>query len=163
MDTAVNKMNRRQFIGSTGLSIGVALQFGSRSTEAQAAGTTTQQVNSWLNIGSDNSVSLTIGVTEMGQGTFSTLGQIMAEDLMVDYGRRQAEVGVIRAVFVETQLELALRWAERRAEAARGLSPLGRLDTRAPDHEAQVPELRRQKATLFQAPGVLASPPLLDR
>lgn len=93
MDTAVNKMNRRQFIGSTGLSIGVALHFGSRSTEAQAAGSSTQQVNSWLNIGSDNSVSLTIGVTEMGQGTFSTLGQIMAEDLMVDYSRIQLRQG----------------------------------------------------------------------
>jgi len=76
MDTAVNKMNRRQFIGSTGLSIGVALHLGSRVAEAQGATVSTQPVNSWLNIGSDNSISLSIGVTEMGQGTFSTLGQV---------------------------------------------------------------------------------------
>jgi len=93
MDTAVNKMNRRQFIGSTGLSIGVALQFGSHASEAHSATVTTQTVNSWLNIGSDNSVSLSIGVTEMGQGTFSTLGQVMAEDLMVDYSRIQLRQG----------------------------------------------------------------------
>jgi isoquinoline 1-oxidoreductase beta subunit len=44
-------------------------------------------VNSWLKIGSDESITLAIGSSEMGQGSFSGLAQIMAEDLMVAYGR----------------------------------------------------------------------------
>ena len=50
--------------------------------KAQAAGGTT--VNSWLTIASDNSITLTIGASDMGQGSFQALAQILAEDLMVD-------------------------------------------------------------------------------
>ena len=44
-------------------------------------------MNTWLRIGSDESITLTIGSSEMGQGSFSGLAQILAEDLMVDYAR----------------------------------------------------------------------------
>jgi len=52
---------------------------------AQAADAT--KVNTWLAIGSDETVTLTIGASEMGQGSFSTLAQILAEDLCVSYDR----------------------------------------------------------------------------
>jgi isoquinoline 1-oxidoreductase subunit beta len=41
-------------------------------------------VNTWLTIGADESITLTIGSSDMGQGSFAGLGQILAEDLMVD-------------------------------------------------------------------------------
>lgn len=81
-------------------------------------------------------------------------------DLGVEYGRRQAEIGLTRAVFVETQLELALRWAERRAEQARALSPLGLPDKRGLDRVAPAHEPRRQKATQSPAPRAWAWPRL---
>jgi isoquinoline 1-oxidoreductase beta subunit len=59
---------------------------------ADAAGNGT--VTTWLQVGADNSVTLTIGSSEMGQGSFSGLAQILAEDLMVDYARIKTVQGV---------------------------------------------------------------------
>lgn len=42
-------------------------------------------------------------------------------DLFVEYARRLSEVGVNRAVFLESQVEQAYRWAERRAKRVLGL------------------------------------------
>jgi isoquinoline 1-oxidoreductase subunit beta len=86
MDTVVNP-SRRNFLAASasGLVLGFLLPEFASMGAAEAAGAT--QVNSWLNVGTDNSVTLTIGSSEMGQGSFSGLAQILAEDLMVDYGR----------------------------------------------------------------------------
>ncbi|MEY4372924.1 MAG: hypothetical protein RL219_1693 [Actinomycetota bacterium] len=55
---------------------------GSSSASALGSGT---QVNTWLHIGTDETVTLTVGASEMGQGSFSTLAQVLAEELYVDY------------------------------------------------------------------------------
>lgn len=83
----IGSIDRRQFLGATagGLTLGFVLGGLTHGQSAQAAGTGT--VNSWLNVGTDNSITLTIGASEMGQGSFSGLGQILAEDLMVDFTR----------------------------------------------------------------------------
>jgi isoquinoline 1-oxidoreductase subunit beta len=81
-------MGRRQFLGTTaagGMTLGFSLAGLLPMGAAQAASAT--QVNTWLNIGSDNSITLTIGASEMGQGSFPGLGQVLAEDLMVDFTR----------------------------------------------------------------------------
>ena len=52
------------------------------------------QVNTWLNISSNGVVTLTIGSSEMGQGSFSGLAQILSEDLMVNYNTIQTVQGV---------------------------------------------------------------------
>jgi isoquinoline 1-oxidoreductase beta subunit len=76
-------IDRRQFLGAaSGLTIGLALPFG----EGARAATPTA-VNSWLFVGSDESIQLVIGASEMGQGSFSGLAQILCEDLMVDPSR----------------------------------------------------------------------------
>ena len=59
--------NRRSFLGAAGgLTIAIALPFG---RDAHAASATA--VNSWLTIGSDDSISLTVGSSDMGQGSFA--------------------------------------------------------------------------------------------
>ncbi|MFO1320017.1 MAG: molybdopterin cofactor-binding domain-containing protein [Burkholderiales bacterium] len=87
MDTAMN-LSRRNFLASSasGLVLGFVLPGLTAPHDADAAGTATP-INSWLTIGSDDSITLTIGASEMGQGSFSGLAQILAEDLMVDYAR----------------------------------------------------------------------------
>ena len=81
--------SRREFLVTTakGLTLGFFLPGLSRlgATATAAAGNT--QVNSWLSIGTDESITLTIGSSEMGQGSFSGLTQILAEELMVDYAQ----------------------------------------------------------------------------
>ena len=82
-------LDRRSFLGgAAGLTLGIALPF---SRDAHAA--TTTAVNSWLSIGSDDSIRLTIGSSDMGQGSFAGLAQILCEDLMVDPGRVQLVQG----------------------------------------------------------------------
>ena len=81
-------MDRRQFLGTTaasGFTLGLSLTglLPMQAAHAAAHG----QVNTWLTIGTDNTITLTIGASEMGQGSFSGLGQILAEDLMVDFNR----------------------------------------------------------------------------
>ena len=76
--------DRRQFLGSmgaasaalSGLTLGLVLP-----QRAEAAGSTA--VNSWLTIASDDSITLTIGSSDMGQGSFQGLAQVLCEDLMV--------------------------------------------------------------------------------
>ena len=81
-------IDRRQFLvtAAQGLVLGFLLPEASRLGTAHAAANATQ-VNSWLRIGTDESITLTIGSSEMGQGSFSGLAQLLAEDLMVDYAR----------------------------------------------------------------------------
>ena len=81
------KVARRGFLSlaTGGLTLGFIVPELSRMGELEAA--TTTQVNSFLQIGADESVTLTIGSSEMGQGSFSGLAQILAEELVVDYSR----------------------------------------------------------------------------
>ncbi len=87
MNTTVN-LPRRQFLGTvgaagtlaSGLTLGLVLP---QRGEAARATTTAAAVNSWLTVGSDDSIMLTIGSSDMGQGSFQVLAQILCEDLMV--------------------------------------------------------------------------------
>jgi isoquinoline 1-oxidoreductase beta subunit len=101
LQTEPRKISRRDFLvagGAAGLSLGFALEFGARRAEGQLAGIAgppaSTQVNTWLNITSSGVITLTIGSSEMGQGSFSGLAQILAEDLMVDYTKIQTVQGV---------------------------------------------------------------------
>ncbi len=51
-----------------------------------AAGSSTQ-LGTWLEIGSDESVTILVGASEMGQGIMTGLSQLVAEDLMVDWAK----------------------------------------------------------------------------
>lgn len=94
------KLSRREFlvIGGAGLTLGFSLQQGSRRAEAQTSGIAgppaKTQVNTWLNISSGGVITLTIGSSEMGQGSFSGLAQILSEDLMVNFNAIQTVQGV---------------------------------------------------------------------
>lgn len=88
--THVITVDRRKFLGASaasGLTIGFTMLGVSPVEEAHAQVSTTAKVNTWLTVGSDNTVTLTVGPCEMGQGSTSSLAQILSEDLMVDFGR----------------------------------------------------------------------------
>lgn len=76
----------RQVPGLT-LTFLLAEMGGPLASRVAAATATTTTVTSWLTIGTDESITLTIGTSEMGQGSFSGLAQVLAEDLMVDFAR----------------------------------------------------------------------------
>ena len=96
MDTNAQGLSRRDFLvrGAGGaLALGFALTELSRVQEVEAAAAGTP-VATWLNIGTDNSIILTLGPSEMGQGSSSGLAQVLAEELMVDYAQVQIVQGM---------------------------------------------------------------------
>jgi isoquinoline 1-oxidoreductase beta subunit len=94
-NTESRKIGRRSFLVTAGggLTLGFFCPEISRVAELQAAPASTQ-VNTWLSIGSSGTITLTIGSSEMGQGSFSGLAQILSEDLMVNYNMIQTVQGV---------------------------------------------------------------------
>lgn len=78
--TVTLELQRRAFLGSAAA---FTLGFHLSEPRAQAA-PAGARVNSWLSVAADNSVTLTVGASDMGQGSFQALGQILAEDLMVN-------------------------------------------------------------------------------
>lgn len=90
-----SQLGRREFLVATagGFSLGFFLPGFSRlepEVEAATALADGTQVNAWIKIGADESITVTVGAAEMGQGTMSSLPQIVAEELMVDYAKVRA-------------------------------------------------------------------------
>ena len=86
-------LDRRRFLGATGgLTLAFTLGLGTAPLDAAAA-TAEGAVNAWLAVGADDRITLTVGATEMGQGSSSSLGQVLAEDLMVSWERVQIVQG----------------------------------------------------------------------
>jgi isoquinoline 1-oxidoreductase beta subunit len=79
--------SRRRFVqiaaaSSSGLMLGLRLPFA--SDEAQAAGADGFAPNAFIRIGSDGQVVLTMPYVEMGQGTYTSVPMLIAEELEVD-------------------------------------------------------------------------------
>jgi isoquinoline 1-oxidoreductase beta subunit len=93
-------VSRRNFLAIAGGGLTLAFFCPEVSPVAEAAASgvagppAKTQVNTWLNIGSGGQITLTIGSSEMGQGSFSGLAQVLAEDLMVEYSAIQTVQGV---------------------------------------------------------------------
>ena len=83
-------VSRRGFLVSMagGLLLSFALPGGNRPLGAVAA---QQQLNSYVRVGTDGSITLSFGGSEMGQGAMSGLAQILAEELMVDWNQIAVE------------------------------------------------------------------------
>jgi isoquinoline 1-oxidoreductase subunit beta len=80
------KIDRRTFVvGSTaaGLSLGFHIPF-SREAEAQATG---PEVNAWVVVHPDETVTIRVARSEMGQGTLTGLCQMVAEELECEWSK----------------------------------------------------------------------------
>jgi isoquinoline 1-oxidoreductase beta subunit len=82
---AAQKIDRRGFLtfAAKGLALAFVLPVAGRIDEAHAAAPT--DLNAFVHIGTDGSITLSFGGAEMGQGSMSGLPQILAEELMVDW------------------------------------------------------------------------------
>jgi isoquinoline 1-oxidoreductase subunit beta len=89
-------MARRDFLvmAGGGLTLAFVCPEVSRVGELFANSPPGTQVNTWLKVGSTDGITLTIGSSDMGQGSFSGLAQILSEDLMVDYAKIRTVQGV---------------------------------------------------------------------
>jgi isoquinoline 1-oxidoreductase beta subunit len=88
--TPLLSLNRREFLKSTAAAGGAfALQFSFPSLAQKGAAPT--EVNAWIVIHPDDRVVVRIARSEMGQGTYTALAQLVAEELDCDWNKVSAE------------------------------------------------------------------------
>ena len=78
------------FPGSEAEAAAVAAQVGSRPWEA-ASGKENIEINPWLEIASDDTVTIRVAQSEMGQGTFTSWAKMIVEELECDWSKVRAE------------------------------------------------------------------------
>lgn len=107
-----HNIDRRQFLkysaaGAGGLVIGYLMPPGMERAFADAPKTPGPNLNftnnslpnAFVKIGSDNSVKLIINKLEMGQGVFTSLAQLIAEELECDWKQIQCETAPVNPVY----------------------------------------------------------------
>ncbi len=81
------EMNRRQFVVSTA-AVGGGMALGVRAAGAQTAATGADiEINAWVLIAADGTVSVRVGKTEIGNGAVSTLPMMVCEELGCDWNK----------------------------------------------------------------------------
>ena len=88
---AVTGLGRRHFLSAAaavtgGLTMGIGLP-----DPAKAATATPAEVGIWVTIGTDDSVTVRIARSEMGQGTLTGLAQLVADELDANWAKVTAE------------------------------------------------------------------------
>ena len=85
-------LSRREFLKvSSALGGGLALQFTFPLASAAAITDKATEVNAWIVIHPDDRVVIRIARSEMGQGTYTALAQLVAEELDCDWSKVAAE------------------------------------------------------------------------
>ncbi len=96
------QLSRRQFLKTSTLAggalvIGFNLPLSGRRAQAMAAEDTA--VNAWLKIHPDNTVTVLVGSSEMGQGVFTSIPMLLAEELEVDWNSVHAEMAPVAPAY----------------------------------------------------------------
>src|SRR5215470_18972370 len=91
---SAQKLSRRGFLhagaaAGGGLILGISLPFASDETSAAVAESFTP--NAFVHIGGDGKIVLTMPYVEMGQGTYTAIPMLIAEELEVDLDQVQLE------------------------------------------------------------------------
>ena len=123
-------MNRRQFMLTTSV-VGGAFVLGfvlpSHQGEAAVIAETPwtsptmagAEISAWLVVGSDDSVTIRVAQSEMGEGVFTSMPMLVAEELECDWAQVRAEYASANRNLRENRVyqRMAIR---RAAELARG-------------------------------------------
>jgi isoquinoline 1-oxidoreductase subunit beta len=98
--------SRRDFlktstIATSGLMIGVSLAV--TKTDVFAAGTV-YTPNAWVHIADDNTITLMSARSEMGQGVYTSMPMLIAEELNVDLNQVKVSIAPPNAVYINAML-----------------------------------------------------------
>jgi len=87
---------RRQFIRNTSLAGGaLVIGFYLPAVGRRAMAAERTAVNAWLTVNSDNTFKIMVGSSEMGQGVFTSIPMLLAEELEVDWKDVRAEMAPV--------------------------------------------------------------------
>ena len=73
---------------------------GSAAGTSGAAGKSGGQINAWLKIARDNSITIIVDRSEMGQGVYTALPMLLAEDLHIDMGVIRIEAAPVGDAYI---------------------------------------------------------------
>ncbi|RIX49612.1 MAG: xanthine dehydrogenase family protein molybdopterin-binding subunit [Rhodocyclales bacterium GT-UBC] len=91
-ETTIENLSRRRFLqGSAGLTLGFCLPSLAVAASAGKSPVSTFEANAFLRIGSDNTVTVLSKHLEMGQGTYTGLATLLAEELDADWAQVRVE------------------------------------------------------------------------
>ena len=95
-DIIIENLSRRRFLqGSAGLTLGFCLPVVAAAAAGKSglvdASAATFEPNAFLRIGADNSVTVLSKHLEMGQGTYTGLATILADELDADWNHVRVE------------------------------------------------------------------------
>src|SRR5262245_6020451 len=91
--SGVARVDRRSFLASVAagggaLAPGCGLPFGGRAVPASSA---VREITAWIVIEPDETVIIRVAKSEMGQGSFTALPMLVAEELECDWSKVKAE------------------------------------------------------------------------
>ncbi|HXU93291.1 MAG TPA: xanthine dehydrogenase family protein molybdopterin-binding subunit [Gallionella sp.] len=110
-DLTVQDPSRRQFLqGSAALVGGLVIGFylpmkGNRAIAAEVPATQAQKVyppNAFIRIAPDDSITIIVNKSEMGQGVYTSLPMMLAEELEADWSRIRVEAAPVAPVYNHT-------------------------------------------------------------
>ncbi len=120
MSTKLSKMNRREFVVTSfafGGGLALSLVFPRNAAEAQSlspqiagmpwealAGKEGVEINPWLVIGPDDTVTIRVAQSEMGQATFTSWAKMIVEELECDWSKVRAEYASVNRHFRENKV-----------------------------------------------------------
>jgi isoquinoline 1-oxidoreductase subunit beta len=92
-EAAVSHLDRRSFLASIAaiggsLILGFEIPFGTRATHASVG---PREITAWIVIEPDETVIIRVAKSEMGQGSFTALPMLVAEELECDWSKVRAE------------------------------------------------------------------------
>jgi isoquinoline 1-oxidoreductase beta subunit len=91
-----SRLDRRHFLIAgtvVGAGLYVGMRFGAKRLDERAVPGKNLEPNAFVRVGSDDSVTVIIGKSEMGQGVYTGLAMLVAEELDVDPKRVRVEFG----------------------------------------------------------------------
>jgi len=111
--SAAMEMKRRDFL-KTGAALGGGLLIGlyipelGRGASAAAAGYGTFELNAFVRIGIDETVTIIANHSEMGQGVYTSLPMLLNEELEADWSKIRVESAPVAAVYNHTQFGMQM-------------------------------------------------------
>jgi isoquinoline 1-oxidoreductase beta subunit len=106
-------VSRRDFLkmgalAGGGLVLGLYLPPFGRRAEAAQQKTSTFAPNAFIRIGTDDSVTVIVNHSEMGQGVYTALPMLVAEELDADWSRVRVEAAPVDPVYNHTQFGIQI-------------------------------------------------------
>lgn len=102
-------LNRRRFLVGTGAAAGLVVAYAAwprRHALNWAVGRDETLINGWVKIGTDGRITVAVPQAEMGQGVYTSLPQIVADELGADWKTVAVEPAPLHPVYANTGMVL---------------------------------------------------------